>query len=242
MKGLNYPKVVEGNGSSTILFIPGLLGDEHSFEEVGKYFLQDGYRVIRVSYPCHPFSLQDFAEQLLSELDSPSTVVGTSMGGYVAQLMARAEPGKIENLVLVNTFPSVNAMLGATRWLIRVLRFLPKGIVKGQIKRGLRDEHFGGNRKVRERIEKFIESTPASVLYYRLRALADAPEIRCFPEGIHTIVFYTKGDPTVPDSLKEQLVEKVNPHLVYEFEEGGHFPYLHNPEKFYRILKSALEE
>ncbi len=242
MKALDYPKVVEGSGEHTILFIPGLLGDERSFEEVARYFVEDGYRVIRVSYPCHPFSLQDFAEHLLSLLDSPSTVVGTSMGGYVAQLMARSEPGKIANLVLVNTFPSAKAILGAARWSIKLLRFLPKGIVKGLMRRGLRDEHFGGNREVRRRIEEFIDSVPASVLYYRLRALADAPEIRCFPEGIHTIVFYTSGDPTVPDALKEQLVEKVNPHLVYEFEEGGHFPYLHNPEKFYRILKSALEE
>ncbi len=242
MKGLNYPKVVEGNGKSTILFIPGLLGDEHSFEEVAKYFLQDGYRVIRVSYPCHPFSLQDFAENLLSELDSPATVVGTSMGGYVAQLMAKTEPGKIDNLVLVNTFPSARSILGSTRWLIKLFRFLPKGLIKNQIRKGLKDEHFGGNKEIRKRIERFLESVEPQVIYYRLQALADAPDIKNFPEGIHTIVFYTKGDPTIPESIKEQLIEKVNPHLVYEFEEGGHFPYLHNPEKFYKILKSALEE
>ncbi len=242
MKSLNYPSVVEGDGKSTVLFIPGLLGDERSFEEVGKYFLRDGYRVIRVSYPCHPFSLQEFAEHLLSRLDGPATVVGTSMGGYVAQLMARAEPGKVKNLVLVNTFPSARAILGGTRWLIKLFRFLPKALIKGQIKRGMRDEHFGNNPDVRRRIEQFIESTEPRVLYYRLEALANAPDIRCFPEGIHTIIFYTKGDPTVKESLKEQLIERLNPHLVYEFEEGGHFPYLHNPEKFYRILKSALEE
>ncbi len=241
MGGLSFPHIIEGDGERTIIFIPGLLGDTSSFEEVARFFLNDGWKVIRVSYPEEPFTLPDFARALIELIDGKATVVGTSMGGYTAQLMAVMEPGKIENLVLVNTFPSAKKIMGGARWLVKLLRFLPKKLIKRQMEKGITDAHLGGSERVREKVLGFLRNAPADILYYRLDALADAPEINDFPRGLKTIIFFTKGDPTIPENLKEELVEKAKPHIVYEFEEGGHFPYLHNPEKFYRILKSALE-
>ncbi|MFF0270368.1 alpha/beta fold hydrolase [Kribbella sp. NPDC004536] len=47
-----------------------------------------------------PYRLSDFRDQVLSELDGPVTLVGNSLGAFVASAVAVAEPDWVERLVL----------------------------------------------------------------------------------------------------------------------------------------------
>ncbi|WP_371400985.1 alpha/beta fold hydrolase [Kribbella sp. NBC_00662] len=47
-----------------------------------------------------PYRLDDFRDQVLREFDGPITLVGNSLGAFVASAVAAAEPDRVERLVL----------------------------------------------------------------------------------------------------------------------------------------------
>ena len=236
----DFPWLVDGPGHSPyMLFLPGLLGDEHLFSPVTGLLSEHGYTSIRTSYPWRPFTLHSFAHDLLARLPhAPVVVVGTSMGGYLAQLLATLAPVRIQGVVLVNTFVSAAAVMGNIRWLLRA-PWLPGGWLKQQIRKGLTPEHFGHDPVIQSRVLDVLDRLPPRALHARLRALAGQPTLPPHPERVPAVVFFTRGDPTVPDVQRSALLERVHPLYVYEFTAGGHFPYLAQPARFHDVLLTA---
>lgn len=86
---------------SSILFIPGLLNDAELFRD------QLGYLSAR--FDCHVAditqagSLEDMAQAALERAPKRFTLVGFSLGGFVAQEILRQAPKRVERLALLNT-------------------------------------------------------------------------------------------------------------------------------------------
>jgi pimeloyl-ACP methyl ester carboxylesterase len=84
-----------------LILLPGLLNDAELWRDqlTG---LVDVARC-QVADLTHGESLRDLAEQVLAEAAPTFAVAGFSMGGYVAQEIARIAPERIERLALVDT-------------------------------------------------------------------------------------------------------------------------------------------
>lgn len=104
---------IHGEGEPLVLIL-GLGTDISEWEDVIRG-LAEHYRVIafdnrgagRTEKPDHPYTIELMAEDteaILKALDiERARVVGISMGGRIALVLALAHPGRVERLVLVST-------------------------------------------------------------------------------------------------------------------------------------------
>jgi pimeloyl-ACP methyl ester carboxylesterase len=102
-----------GESGSRVVFCHGLFGQGRNFTAIGKQ-LADRHRVTLVDMPDHgrsPWSdhfdyltAADQVATLLSE-DDPVALVGHSMGGKIAMLVALRHPELVERLVVVDVAP-----------------------------------------------------------------------------------------------------------------------------------------
>ena len=102
-----------GESGSRVVFCHGLFGQGKNFTAIAKA-LADEHRVTLVDMPDHGRSPRtegfdylryaDLVADLLSE-DDPVALVGHSMGGKVAMLVALQHPGLVERLVVVDVAP-----------------------------------------------------------------------------------------------------------------------------------------
>ncbi len=222
-----------------VVFVPGLLGDRWIFQEVESRLPE--VSTYTLDYPTYPFSLTDMAKAVSQTVREGGYVVGTSMGGYVALLTAALYPRSVGGIVLVNTFSSPARMLGWKRHLIRALRPVPKGKwLKWIVRSGIGDAHFGYSEKVKAYVLGVLDRMTPEALYSRLKALADAPELPGFPEGVRAMVIYNEKDPTVPPGERRALIDLVRPEKLVMCKSGGHFPYLEEPEGFASTLREFI--
>ena len=102
-----------GESGSRVVFCHGLFGQGKNFTAIGKVLAED-HRVTLVDMPDHGRSPRtdgfdylayaDLVAELLSP-DDPVALVGHSMGGKVAMLLALRHPELVERLVVVDVAP-----------------------------------------------------------------------------------------------------------------------------------------
>ncbi len=107
--------IVEGNGAETVILIMGLGGRATDWGASLPAALAERYRVVRMdnrgagaSPPASGgYSLSDLARDVTAVLDAVGAarahVIGISMGGMIAQLVAIEHAARVDRLVLMST-------------------------------------------------------------------------------------------------------------------------------------------
>lgn len=102
-----------GQQGPSVVFLHGLFGQGRNWTQIGKA-LADRYRVLLVDLPHHgrsqwaeEFDYLHLADEVAALLEEhgPATVVGHSMGGKVAMLLALRRPELVERLCVVDMSP-----------------------------------------------------------------------------------------------------------------------------------------
>ena len=108
LNGREWGYVDAGSGPVLIL-IPGTLGRCDIFWQQIEA-LSDRLRIVATTYP-DSGGVADWAGDIVSLMDhlgiGSATVLGSSLGGYLAQYIAGVSPERIERLVAANTLHSV---------------------------------------------------------------------------------------------------------------------------------------
>jgi pimeloyl-ACP methyl ester carboxylesterase len=111
---LPYARAI-GEQGSQVVFLHGLFGQGRNWTQVGKA-LADRHRVLLVDLPHHGHSGWDdgfdylrVADQVarLLDADDPAALVGHSLGGKVAMVLALRHPDLVERLCVVDVSPVV---------------------------------------------------------------------------------------------------------------------------------------
>lgn len=141
VKGCNFRYMDCGSGDKTIVFLVGGLGTS---EAVFPYIkaLEGKYRVITFDYPFECRDMKSLAEgiiDLLDYLDTDKAVwMGSSFGGYMAQLLAAEFPERTDAMCLFSTAALSERTIGALKSkykalapvLVKTLKTVPYSLVK----------------------------------------------------------------------------------------------------------------
>lgn len=109
---------VEGSGKRNVLFVHGWMMNGHVYDDLLGLLHTDDLNCVIPDQrgagdsdkPAGGYTLDRYAQDLRGLIDSissdPWIVVGHSMGGQIAQLLAATAPERVCGLILVNTVPA----------------------------------------------------------------------------------------------------------------------------------------
>lgn len=110
---MSLHRTAYGENGPWVVFCHGLFGQGKNWTQIAKA-LSDRYRLLLLDMPNHgrspwteSFDYAEAADLVAAELphDEPVTLVGHSMGGKIAMLIALRRPGLVERLCVVDVSP-----------------------------------------------------------------------------------------------------------------------------------------
>ncbi|MGF9759876.1 alpha/beta hydrolase [Microvirga sp. 0TCS3.31] len=243
--GRKWGYVQAGDTGPALLLIPGTLGRGDIFWQQIEA-LEDRARIVAVTYP-KSGGIVEWASDLAElcgriGLDRV-TVLGSSLGGYLAQYFAAAYPHMTERLIAANTLHSV-AGIAARPPYSSDLDNAPIEELRAGFGKGLgawREAHPEQAELVDLLMAEVGGRIPEPELRARLNALKHGPELPPFGlprERIATIE--SADDPLIPPTMREAVRARLDPSVAYRFESGGHFPYVARPDLYVSLLEEQL--
>ncbi|WP_370151840.1 alpha/beta fold hydrolase [Ferrovibrio sp.] len=232
-------------GVPCLLMLPGTLGTaEIWWNQIAA--LAGSVRMLAVTYP-----VIDDAERLVDGLVAlcrqrgiaRTSVIGSSLGGFLSQLFAARHSDLTETLFIGNSLsdPDIANVTGMD---IATLEALPA------------EEH---RKFILASVDSWPEATPAvsamkQVLYDSGRRLLTAEALkarvltlrkaRAIPKlaipDSRVVVIDAEDDPLIPRAVQDDVVRRYPGGEHQRLPFGGHYPYVVDPEPYTAILRRRL--
>jgi maspardin len=247
--GHTWDYVAFGRGGTPVLFLHGMAGAYDIWWQVLKA-LEERYRVLSLTYP--PVEgLEALARGILAILTkegiSRTNVVGSSLGGYLAQFLAARQPERIRRAVLANTFPPNDLVAQRNRAAGRVLPLLPSWLLMRNFRQSVERAIYpaSGNSEI---VRAFLLEQSSGAMskaqflarYHCVIASFDPPELESLQ--IPTMIIEADNDPLVDETLREMLKATYPSAMVRTLHGLGHFPYLNQPTTYSALLRHFLQD
>jgi pimeloyl-ACP methyl ester carboxylesterase len=173
-------------------------------------------------------------------------VVGSSLGGYLAQYVVAVQPGRVERAVLGNTFPPNDVIARKYRIVGKILPFLPEPLVMHMMGKNIREEVYPASGRDDLTLAYLLEQCRGRMgkahLIRRLQCVVE-PFVPADPErlGIPVAVVESDNDPLVDEALRERLKRTYPSAVVHTLHGAGHFPYLSRPGEYTELLEGFFQ-
>lgn len=243
VNGVDWEYVAFGEGDETILFLHGMTGAYDIWWRVMEE-LQTEYRVISLTYPAVD-TLEEMSAGALAILDAEgvdkANIVGTSLGGYLAQYLIAKHPDRVARAVFSNTFPPNDLIAEKNRTIGALLPFLPEWLVIKVFRDSFVNVIYptSGN-------DELTLAFLLEISYGRMSRAQVVGRYRCVVEkfvasdpvvlGIPVMIIEADNDPLVELTLREQL-KATYPSAVVHTLSVGHFPYLKLFKEYAQFLR-----
>lgn len=229
-----------------LLMIPGTLGRGDIFwNQISA--LSDRVRVVAVSYP-DSGSIADWALDMINLLDhlgiTTASVLGSSLGGYLAQFIAATYPEYVTRLIAANTLHSVTGLDQNPPYSSDLMK-APIADLRAGFGRGLgvwKDTHP----EQADLVDLLLAEAGGRILEpemrARLNALKTGPELPLTTLASQNIVtIQSDDDPLIPAEMRAAVRACLTPSVAYRFSCGGHFPYVARAAEYTALLEQVLE-
>lgn len=244
LNGRNWGFLDVGDGPPLIL-IPGTLGRCDIFwQQIAA--LSGQLRIISTSYP-DTGGVIDWADDIVALMDKcgieKATILGSSLGGFLAQYIAATRPDRVAQLVAANTLHSVDGLDQRPPYSFD-LEHTPIEDLRDGFGDGLerwRELHPDQTHLVDLLLMEVGGRIPEPELRRRLAALKNGPILP--KTGLSTdkiVTIEAKDDPLIPPEIRSAVRETLSPKVAYTFSEGGHFPYIARPEAYTALLEQVM--
>lgn len=235
-----------GNSDTTILFLHGMGGSYDIWWQQLNYF-KARYKVISLSYP--PITnLKDLSAGVIDILNnekiSKVIVIGSSLGGYLAQYIAATYPERISKAMLGNTFAPNTENKQKNEPLVKAIKWLPEWFFIKNLRKKYDKEvtPASGNSPIlfafsNELIGKQLTRKVFIARYY---CVVDTFTTTISP-NIPLQIVESDNDPLVSKNLRDQI-KSTYPHAkVITLHNEGHFPYLFKAESYNKIIEDFVK-
>lgn len=245
VEGMPWNYISLGQGRETILLLHGMTGGYDIWWQQIEA-LQDHFRFIAPTYPPLP-SLAKLNRGVMAILAREQVekfnVVGTSLGGYLAQYLVAGQPDRIEKAVFANTFPPNNIIREKFGRLGSLLPWLPEWMVMRNFRKATGEKIYpaAGNSELvlAYMLEQFYGRMSKDQVVARFRCVIDSfdpPDIQS--SGISALIIEADNDPLVEETLRKMLKAAYPTAGIKTLHDAGHFPYLNRPDEYSTILGS----
>lgn len=237
--------VLDVGAGPALLLLPGTLGRADIFWQQVEA-LAGRLRIVALSYP-ETGGISAWAEDIAAILAhlgiARAQVLGSSLGGYLAQYFAAVHPGQVTGLIAANTLADTSIVQGAQPYVLD-LENTPIETLRAGFTDGL-SGWAKADPEATDVVELLLEEvdgriSPAS-LRARLAALKEAPALPeiPLPESARTSI-ECDDDPLIPPPLRAGLRAALHPAVAYRFRHGRHFPYLTRPDAYTALLEQVM--
>lgn len=244
--GLIDTGVRDGGGAGEVfLFLPGTLGRADVFFQQIEA-LSPHRQVLAVSYPSSG-SVADWSASLLSLLDAKGVqkvaLLGSSLGGFLAQYFAAENPDRVTHLFAANTLHSVEGIdtrppYASDLWAAPIEE-LRAGFAMGM--NAWKQVHPDHAEMVDFLMTEAAGRIPEAEMRARLDATKRGPVLPPLSNTAdNATVIETLDDPLIPPPMREAVRARNAPAPAFRFLWGGHFPYLLRPALYSNLLMARL--
>jgi len=233
-----------GDGGPAILFLHGMTGAYDIWWQQLTDLAAD-YTVIAVTYPPVD-SLAAMSDGVLAVLAAEGidqfSVVGSSLGGYLAQYLAATVPERIEKAVFANTFPPNDIIAEKNKALGGLLPIIPEwgvmAFLRSSTEKGIYPAS-GHSELVRAyMLEQSYGRMSKAQFMGRYHAVIDpftAPNLT-----MPVMIIEADNDPLVEPALRQMLKAAYPAARVETLSGVGHFSYLNEPDVYTGLLRDFL--
>ena len=248
----------EGHGQAIIL-VNDLIED-HLFWNTVRKELSKNFRVIvfdqrgmgRSTIPKSSFKVEDMAKDVLAIADALKIekfhIVGDSMGGATAQLVARKHPDRVEKLVLANSYRSLSQVI---KWSLEIMIDIFKENPKyDYLYKMMMPWYFSSRFLEREDDPKEIlqalkkRKNPLKLEGFKklVEAISDFNSQNIIKHiKADTLVIIAEEDIYCLFKDSRQMVKALPKHRV-ELLGGGHSSKLEHPNRFIEVIREFCSE
>jgi 3-oxoadipate enol-lactonase len=257
--GATIHYMVEGGGRDTVLLIMGLAGHATEWGEAFVADLASDHRVIRMDNrgiaqsqtSATSWTMEQMADDVRAVLDALALarvhVVGTSMGGMIAQTLALEHPERVDRLVLMATGFGGPEMIPAEPRAVAAFYPLPGESPGAQRRRGLKllvgDSFAADHGPLLEMLVAQRERNPTAGPVFAAQYAAIVSSDRSQRvSGIksRTLIVHGEQDPLVPVQNGRLLHERIPSSQLVLLEGVGHMPHLERPVESARAIREFL--
>ena len=225
-----------------MLLLPGTLGTGEIFWQQFQA-LGGKMRMVALTYPAVPSAERyaDGAAAILKRLELKGAhVLGSSLGGFTAQLMALRHPGLVQRLFVCNSLIS------------RIPSPTPPEALRAQGARAMHaarlarldgwPESDEGLRLAKTVIaEQGWRMISPRHLKARVLALQEATPIPPLPlDDARIVTVECDDDPIIPPPVRAEVRARYPGASQHRLPSGGHFPYISRASDFTAILRTEL--
>jgi maspardin len=238
--GAAWPYVETTGAGPALILLPGAQGTgEMFFKQLAA--LGGRLRMLALWYPAEPDAAK-LADGLASFMDAKgltrASVLGSSFGGYVAQVFALRHPQRVETLFLANTFADPTPAQAKGRKPDE-LAALPAEQVKSEVlARGLASPHAELKAVLQDQVGV---RQPAENLKARIMGVAIAKPLPPLPVPDQRIVLIEcADDPVIGEPMRSALRARHPGAESHALPMGGHYPGVLNGDAYTAIIRNRL--
>jgi pimeloyl-ACP methyl ester carboxylesterase len=228
-----------------LFLLPGALGTGDVFLHI-MLALGKRQRIISVSFP--PLSdaqalSAGFALLIDSLKLSVIDLLGTSLGGYVAQIVALENRQRIRKLILANTF--YDPSLQQTRWPpadVYAQRSTDEILVAARLQIESSPTPTLAHMALKQLMLELVgkDQVADHVKAMRLAVLTAKPLSKLdFNESDLTLID-DEFDPVIAPETRMQMRQRYSGSRLFKITEGGHFPAILQPKAYQDAIVAAL--
>lgn len=245
LNGRDWGLIDTGAGSQTLLLIPGTLGRADIFWQQIEALVPH-LRVLAVSYP-DAGGIADWCADLLALLDEKgieqAAVLGSSLGGYLAQYIAGQAPARVSHLFAANTLHSVEGLETRPPYSADLanapIETLRAGFSMAMAAWG--ESHPDQADLVEFLLAEVGGRILEGEMRARLSALKHGPELPAISlPGAALTTIESTDDPLIPPPMRDAVRARLPGAAGFRFLWGGHFPYVLRPQLYTNLIAARL--
>lgn len=245
VNGRTWGVLKVGEVGPALVLLPGTLGRGDIFwNQIGA--LKKHARILAISYP-KDGSIKEWCEDICALMGMHSmhkaTILGSSLGGYVAQYLAAKFAEKVDELIAANTLNTVSILVNMPPYNADIecipIDDLRSGFAAGMVPWAKEEPDRAD--LVELLMMEVSGRIPEVELKMRLNALKRGPELPPVTLGReHVFTVESLDDRLIPAPVRDAVRERLDPLRSYKFVRGSHFPYITHPEAYTALISEVL--